>query len=89
VHPQAAGGAHGGAESLPCGWISFGRNVEYDNRRQPTLNGGGVGVPCWMQVRVWDLNQFATYEAALRWRHSSAFDDIPVHSTSEFAAGNN
>jgi hypothetical protein len=30
-----------------------------------TLNGGGVGVPVWMQVRVWDLNQFPTYEAAV------------------------
>jgi len=30
-----------------------------------TLNGGGVGVPVFMQVRVWDLNQFATYEAAV------------------------
>jgi hypothetical protein len=30
-----------------------------------TLVGGGVGVPVWMQVRVWDLNQFPTYEAAL------------------------
>ena len=30
-----------------------------------TLTGGGVGVPVFMQVRVWDLNQFATYEAAV------------------------
>ena len=29
-----------------------------------TLNGGGVGVPVFLQVRVWDLNQFATFEAA-------------------------
>ena len=29
-----------------------------------TLTGGGVGVPVWMQVRVWDLNQFPTFEAA-------------------------
>jgi hypothetical protein len=30
-----------------------------------TLTGGGVGVPVFAQVRVWDLNQFATYEAAV------------------------
>lgn len=30
-----------------------------------TLNGGGVGVPVFLQVRVWDLNQFATWEAAV------------------------
>src|SRR6186713_2924574 len=30
-----------------------------------TLNGGGVGVPVYMQVRVWNLDQFATYEAAV------------------------
>jgi hypothetical protein len=30
-----------------------------------TLNGGGVGVPVFAQVRVWDLDQFATYEAAV------------------------
>ncbi len=30
-----------------------------------TLTGGGVGVPVFMQVRVWDLNQFGTYEAAV------------------------
>ena len=30
-----------------------------------TLNGGGVGVPLFMQVRVWDLNQFPTFEAAV------------------------
>jgi hypothetical protein len=30
-----------------------------------TLTGGGVGVPVFMQVRVWDLDQFATYEAAV------------------------
>lgn len=29
-----------------------------------TLTGGGVGVPVFVQIRVWDLNQFATYEAA-------------------------
>ena len=29
-----------------------------------TLAGGGVGVPVWMQVRVWNLNQFPTFEAA-------------------------
>jgi hypothetical protein len=30
-----------------------------------TLTGGGAGVPVFAQVRVWDLNQFATYEAAV------------------------
>ena len=30
-----------------------------------TLVGGGVGVLVWMQVRIWDLNQFPSYEAAL------------------------
>ena len=30
-----------------------------------TLTGGGVGVPVFAQVRVWDLNAFATYEAAV------------------------
>ena len=30
-----------------------------------TLVGGGVGVPVWMQVRVWNLDQFPTYEAAV------------------------
>jgi hypothetical protein len=30
-----------------------------------TLTGGGVGVPVWMQVRVWNVDQFPTYEAAL------------------------
>jgi hypothetical protein len=30
-----------------------------------TLTGGGVGVPVFVQVRVWDLNAFATYEAAV------------------------
>jgi hypothetical protein len=30
-----------------------------------TLTGGGVGVPVFMQVRVWNLNQFPTYEAAV------------------------
>src|SRR5688572_5782884 len=30
-----------------------------------TLTGGGVGVPVWMQVRVWNLDLFPTSEAAL------------------------
>jgi len=30
-----------------------------------TLTGGGVGVPVFSQVRIWDLDQFATYEAAV------------------------
>jgi hypothetical protein len=30
-----------------------------------TLTGGGVGVPVFVQARVWNLDQFATYEAAL------------------------
>ena len=30
-----------------------------------TLVGGGVGVLVWLQVRIWDLNQFPTYEAAV------------------------
>jgi len=30
-----------------------------------TLTGGGAAVPVFAQVRVWDLNQFATYEAAV------------------------
>ena len=30
-----------------------------------TLTGGGVGVPVWMQLRVWDLDQFPIYEAAV------------------------
>jgi uncharacterized protein (TIGR03382 family) len=29
-----------------------------------TLNGGGVGVPVFMQIRVWNLDLFPTYEAA-------------------------
>jgi hypothetical protein len=29
-----------------------------------TLNGGGVGVPVFMQLRVWNLDLFPTYEAA-------------------------
>jgi hypothetical protein len=32
---KQSGGTHGGAESLPCGWIQFGRNLEHDNRCQP------------------------------------------------------
>jgi hypothetical protein len=30
-----------------------------------TLTGGGPTVPVFAQVRVWDLNAFATYEAAV------------------------
>ena len=30
-----------------------------------TLNGGGVGVPVFAQVRVWNLDLFPTYEAAV------------------------
>jgi hypothetical protein len=30
-----------------------------------TLTGGGAGVPVWMQVRVWNVDQFPTYEAAV------------------------
>jgi hypothetical protein len=30
-----------------------------------TLTGGGPGDPVWMQIRVWNLDQFSTYEAAL------------------------
>ena len=30
-----------------------------------TLTGGGPGDPVWMQIRVWNLDQFPTYEAAL------------------------
>jgi len=44
--------------SLPGTWIGANR----------TLTGGGVGVPVFMQVRVWDLSQFATYEAAVAGR---------------------
>jgi hypothetical protein len=41
--------------SLPGTWRS-------DYR---TLTGGGVGVPVYMQVRVWNLDLFPTYEAAV------------------------
>ncbi len=30
-----------------------------------SLNGGGVGIPVWMQVRVWDVDEFPSYEAAV------------------------
>ena len=49
---RAAGDSLAGAWSTPTG----------ANR---TLIGAGVGVPVFTQVRVWDLNQFATYEAAV------------------------
>ena len=29
------------------------------------LTGGGWGIPVWMQVRVWNVDQFPTYEAAV------------------------
>ena len=47
---------------LAPAWQERGPRQPVQNR---TLTGGGVGVPVFAQVRVWDLNQFATYEAAV------------------------
>jgi hypothetical protein len=35
------------------------------NGKSIALAGGGVGVPMTLDVKVWDITQFATYEAAV------------------------
>jgi hypothetical protein len=65
--PASSLAAHNGcSQSLPCCWNPVWREP---GPRQPvpnrTLTGGGVGVPVFLQVRVWNLDQFATYEAAV------------------------
>jgi hypothetical protein len=48
------------------------------------LTGGGVMIPVWMQVRVWNVDQFPTYEAAVAGGgHLRKLNSIPVHSRLE------